>query len=311
MMVIDEQDNPAFFDKPSVATSWHPGTLGYTYVATLSIDGNTPYREIRIYRQGATPGFTFVNSQFQYLPSGVTSPILTVDSATGDVYLLWSDATDSVIQIARSTDMGNTFSAPVSAAAFNLMSGNFGTVCANTQNNNCVKASSVLMARSNNADHSVGVVWHLRESDGRHTDAGFNQFRFASQSWHWWRGIQIGHTGADDLHDQWNPAIDPALDGTYMLTWYDKRDDPNNGLYRVYASRVNADGTAIDPADTLIYNGAAGADPSQLPIIGGLGGLRYMGDYQDIWEWYGTWYGSTTYITPGGQQDIYITRTAQ
>jgi hypothetical protein len=36
----------------------------------------------------------------------------------------------------------------------------------------------------------------------------------------------------------------------------------------------------------------------------------YMGEYQDIWEWYGTWYGSTTYIAPNGNQDIYITRTA-
>jgi len=316
MTVLEEEDNPVFFDKPSVVTSWdpggpgRPGTLGYTYVAALSIDVNPPYyREIKVYRQGAIPGFTLVNNQFQYLPSGVTSPILTVDNASGDLYLLWSDATDSVIQIARSTDMGNTFSAPVSAAAFNLVSGNFGTVC-DTQNN-CVRASSVIMARSNNADHSVGVVWHLHETDGRHTDAGFNQFRFASQSWHWWRGIQIGHTGADDLRDQWNPALDPAADGTYMLTWYDKRDDPNNGLYRVYATRVNADGTAIDPADTLIYNAAAGADPSQLPVIGG---LRYMGDYQDIWEWYGTWYGATTYIAPSGNpppQDIYITRIAQ
>jgi hypothetical protein len=93
-----------------------------------------------------------------------------------------------------------------------------------------------------------------------------------------------------------------------MLTWYDKRDDPNNDLYRVYATRVNADGTAIDLADTLIYNAAAGADPSQLPVIGG---LRYMGDYQDIWEWYGTWYGVTTYIAPSGNQDIYVTRTGQ
>jgi hypothetical protein len=35
-----------------------------------------------------------------------------------------------------------------------------------------------------------------------------------------------------------------------------------------------------------------------------------MGD-KDISEWYVTWYGSTTYIAPSGDQDIYSTRTAQ
>ncbi len=125
------------------------------------------------------------------------------------------------------------------------------------------------------------------------------------QSWRWWRGVQIGHSGANDQRDQWNPALDPAYDGTYMLMWYDRRDDPNNNLYRVYATRVNPDGTAIDPTDTVLYNSAAGADLTQLPMIGG---VRYRGEYQDIWEWYGTWYGSTTYITPTGTQDIFITR---
>ena len=309
--VVEQDDNPIFYDKPSIATSWNWNTLGYTYVATLIIHLDTGYHDIQVYRQGATTGFTLVNRQFLYMPVGVTSPILTVDSATGDVYLLWLDTTNNVIQIARSTDMGNTFGAPVTVGAESLVSANNGSIC-DWQHLNCVRAASVIMARTNDADHSVGVVWHLREIDGTHTDAGFNQFRFASQSWRWWRGIQIGHPGANDQRDQWNPALDPSSDGSYMLTWYDKRDDPNNNLYRVYSTRVNADGTAIDPTDTLIYNAAAGADLSQLPQIPPppQAGIRYMGEYQDIWEWYGTWYGSTTYIAPNGNQDIYITRTA-
>jgi hypothetical protein len=142
--------------------------------------------------------------------------------------------------------------------------------------------------------------------------AGFNRFQLANQSWTWWRGIQLGHhVGANDRRDQWNAALDPAPDGSYMTEWFDKRSDPNNNLYRVYAEKIRADGTALDATDTLVYNSAAAANPTLLPAIhDGYCQIdrRYIGDYQDIWEWYGTWYGSTIYIAPAGNEDVYVTR---
>lgn len=81
----------------------------------------------------------------------------------------------------------------------------------------------------------------------------------------------------------------------------------------VYAEKVNADGTAIDAADTAVYNTNLNgrADPSLLPPILDSAcheNKRYIGDYQDIWEWFGTWYGSTIYMAANGNQDVYITR---
>jgi hypothetical protein len=152
------------------------------------------------------------------------------------------------------------------------------------------------------------------ETDGVHTDVGFNRFQLGTiQAWTWSRGIQLGHVGANDGRDQWNPALDPASNGNYMTVWYDKRGDANNNnLYQVYGEKVNPDGTAIDATDTLVYNSAAGANPSLLPPIRDAGCFvdkRYIGDYQDIWEWFGTWYGSTIYQLPNNnQQDVYITR---
>lgn len=295
-MVIDSANNPIFLDKPSVATSWHTGTLGYTYVAAIANHLDNHYHTIQLYRQTTAEGFTLVNTQFTGL--GLQSPIVTVDTNTGDVYLLWVDWTNNVVEIARSTDMGNTFSTPVAFGTGTLLTDS-GTIT------DSVRAASAIMARINAPDNSIGVVWHQREADNVHTDVGFNQFSLATQSWHWWRGIQVGHVGSNDGLDQWNAALDPASDGSYMVTWYDRRDDPSDNLYRVYAEKVHADGTAIDAADTPVYNTAAGADPRLLPLVGN---GRYIGDYQDIWEWFGTWYGSTIYIAGNGNEDVYITR---
>lgn len=209
--------------------------------------------------------------------------------------------------------MGNTFSAPTSMPATAPLNGD-GKIC-DAAFSHCVRAASVIMARANAADNSIGVVWHLHEIDNTHTDAGFNQFQLSTQTWRWWRGIQVGHPGANDGRDQWNPALDPASDGSYLMTWYDKRNDPlfaNNGnSYQVFAVRTNGDGTPIDASDTVIYNASAAANLTLLPAVGDKNPIRYMGEYQDVWEWYGTWYGATTYLDANGQQDIYVMRIGQ
>jgi hypothetical protein len=120
----------------------------------------------------------------------------------------------------------------------------------------------------------------------------------------------VNNEWANDAHDQWNPALDPDSNGNYLVTWYDRRDDSANNTYRVYATKIHADGTPVDTTDTLVYNSAVGADPTVLPVIGG---VRSIGEYQDVFEWFGTWYGSTTYIEYKSQlgattQDIYLPR---
>lgn len=311
--------NGVSYDKPSIATSWNPGSRGYTYVAAMArVSGTT---KIQLYRQTTTLGFTAVG-HIDNLPTGATSPIVVVDSDSsnsGDVYVLWIDASNQVIQIARSTDMGNTFGTPVSTPTTAAMSGPGASICNWANPNNCARGESVIMAKLNPADRSIGVVWHLHETDNSHTDVGFNSFLLTSRvglpalSWRWWRGVQVGHPGANDGRDQWNPALAPSSDGSYMMTWYDKRNDPAGNAYQVFAVRTLADGTPIDGADTLIYNASAAANITLLPqlSIPGNPTQAYMGEYQDVWEWYGTWYGATTYIDSSGQQDIYIMKITQ
>lgn len=297
---VDTANNPIFLDKPSIVTSMNPSTLGYTYVAAVAIHGDNGYHTIQLYRQTTTVGFTLVNTQFT--STGIQSPIVLVDSATGDVYLAWIDLTYSAIQVARSTNMGNTFAAPISFPTGRLLPPQY-VISDNSQH--YLFASSELMARTNAADNSIGVAGHQSEDDGIHTDLGFNQFYLGSQTWHWWRGIGVGNT-PNDHHNQFNVALDPSgTDGTYIMSWYDTRDALDNASYCVYAERFHADGTAIDSGATNFTSGAVLAN---LPLVPGQP-AAFVGDYQDIWEWYGTWYGGTIRM-PAASQDAFVTRTA-
>jgi hypothetical protein len=306
--------NGVSYDKPSIDTSWNPNSRGYTYVAAMArVSGTT---NIQVYRQTTSVGFTPVG-HLDNLPTSATSPIIVVDSDasnSGDVYVLWLETGSQTIQIARSTDLGNTFTVLTSTPTTAAMGELGGSICNWANPNVCVRGESVIMARLNPADRSIGVVWHLHEADNSHTDVGFNSFLLTSRlnlpalSWRWWRGVQVGHPGANDGRDQWNPALAPSNDGSYMMTWYDKRNDPSGNAYQVFAVHTLADGTPSDPSDTVIYNPSAFADIRFLPqlVVPGRATQAYMGEYQDIREWYGTWYGATTYIDPNGQQDIYV-----
>lgn len=298
--VVDQANFPLGFDKPSIATSWHQGTLGYTYVAAIVVHYDNQYHDIQLYRQTTTPGFTLVNRQFSDLL--LTSPVVLVDANTGYVYLVWMDWRYQVIQMARSTDMGNTFTPAVTLWPSGHLN-NGGETITNANGTVSIRAASVVMAQYNQASNSIGVVWHQREAGSTRTDVYFCSFSLASQAWGQVR--HIGHTPVNDGHDQWNPALDPASDGTFLVTWYDKRDDVNdNNTYRVYATRVYGDGTPYDTNDTVIDGQAAPADPTALPAIQG---VRYMGEYQGVWEWMGSWNGTTTYIN-NSHQDIYTPR---
>ncbi len=259
---IDQGEYPLFLDKPSIATSWHGGTLGWTYVAAVVVhldqNNGNGYHDIQLYRQtGPAAGFYLVNAQFSDIL--ITSPIVIVNPNDGNVYLLWVDPRYQVIQIARSRNYGNTFSPAATLWPGHLLN--------NESINGAVRASSVIMARFNPLNNSIGVVWHQRETDGAHTDVFFDRFDVATQTW----GAvhHVGHPSlGNDQRDQWNPALDPsATTGAYLVTWYDRRDDPNDITYKVWATKINPDGTALDTQDTLLYSNGLAADTNVLPLI--------------------------------------------
>lgn len=303
-LVIDQGENPYFFDKPSVWTSWDStgATLGYTYVAAVRVNYQTFAKDIVVYRQGANLGFTYLGAPFWSMTNKLSSPIITVDSATGDVYLLWVNWTAGTISIARSTDMGSSFGTAISFSPGRLMDSTSGTIT-NESKSIVIQAASTIMARPNAADNSIGVIWHQREANGDHADVKFNSFDLARQEW---RGVHdVGHV-SNDGYDQWNSALDVANDGTYMFTWNDKRvdtgqADTTNRYYRVYAVKANAQGDALDGTDTIVYDAGTADDTALIPVING---VSNVGDYQDLWYWYGTWHGAAVYNGNTASQNI-------
>jgi len=57
----------------------------------------------------------------------------------------------------------------------------------------------------------------------------------------------------------------------------------------------------------VVYYSAAAADIANIPVIPP-GTVRYIGDYQDLWEWYGVFHGGTIYVT--GTEDAYVSKIA-
>jgi hypothetical protein len=301
LTTVDTASSPTILDKPSIWTSWHSGTLGYTYLAAIAASNTT--NTIRVYRKTTTNTWTMVNNSIS--GASVQSPIITVDVNTGDVYLVWMNWSNNTINMARSTDMGSTFGTAVSFNAGPIVNGT-GNIC-DSAGANCLRGTSVLMARPNSADNSIGVVYHRRDTTlSNDTDVYFNSFDYATQTWG--TAVRVNDNGT---RDQFNPALDPDANGNYMITWYDRRDDVNDRKYLVYGARVDASGNALEANNVIVHSNIRASDPNQFPADSG--GRRYMGEYQDIWEWLGTWYAITMYAPDpsnggSGQPDVYIVR---
>ncbi|HYC88396.1 MAG TPA: hypothetical protein VEO54_04225 [Thermoanaerobaculia bacterium] len=302
LTTVDTATSPQLLDKPSIWTSWHSGTRGYTYLVAVLVNGST--NTFRVYRKTTTNTWTLVNSQFSGT-GGMQSPIVTVDVNTGHVYLVWVNWSARTISIARSTNQGVNFGAPVTFDAGPVVNGS-GNVC-DVNNANCLRGTTTLMARPNATDGSIGVIWHRRDFVGSlNTDVYFNAFDYATQTWRGARLVNDNSTG-----DQFNPALDPDANGNYMVTWYDRRHDPNDRKYHLYGAKLDPSGNPLEASNVLLFSGVRPSDPNQFPADGA--GRRYMGEYQDVWEWLGTWYSITMYAPDpasggSGQPNLYLTR---
>lgn len=315
-MVLDTLvSTSTMYDKPSTWVSWHTVSRGYVYVAITRKSLISGAGNIYVFLKNASNGsFSLVNSALAGYP---ISPIVTVDADTGNVYIVWNETTTikRYIHISRSQDFGGTFPTTVTSSSGTSSesplygSGQYGVIC-DSANANCIKATSVIMARPNAADDSIGVVWHRRETNTApisqvNTDIWFNSFSLTDQTWRTARRINAVTTG-----DQWNPALDPNAAGEYMIIWNDKRDDPSDLRYKMYATKVDAQGNRLEANDTLIHSAAVASNPAAYTADNAfVPPRRYLGEYHDIWEWYGTWFTAYIYIPDGsGQGNPYLTR---
>ena len=82
------------------------------------------------------------------------------------------------------------------------------------------------------------------------------------------------------------PALDYDSAGNVTATFYDRRDDPNNLLFRTYGAHVNAWGSPIH--GNFLVTGFQ-SNPTTLATVPG-----FIGDYHDVWSW--TFNGTEQYF---------------
>lgn len=107
-------------------------------------------------------------------------------------------------------------------------------------------------------------------------------------------------------NDQFMPALDYDTSGNLITTFYDRRNDSNNILYDQYMSRINSNGSRLQPDSRV---STFQSNPQF--YTGQTGRANFIGDYQDIWshnfaagEYYlSSWVGIPTTTGIG---DIYL-----
>ncbi len=53
------------------------------------------------------------------------------------------------------------------------------------------------------------------------------------------------------INDQFMPALDFDSSGNLVVTFYDRRDDPNNLLYHLYMAHIDSNGTRLEPTSRV------------------------------------------------------------
>jgi len=299
-----------YWDKTSVAVSWHSGTRGTVYASAL-----TPGR-IRVYRStdgGQSYTEPSAPNSGVAVSGWVQSPILSVDPNTGYVYLFWIDWTNSRIRVARSTQMGASFvemqSLQLTAGTllipqydiFCTASGN--TTCDNLCSNDdyyCVKADSMFALRFNMFSNTFGVVWHQRNTTDNRTDVYFAYYS-PSNFWSTPSRVNSVTTG-----DQWHPALDWDNSGNYLVTYYDRRDNPTyNFWYRMYATKLTAWGNRIG-SDTLVTTDSSNVANLRLAASSPSRNIYTLGEYHDVWFWNGHWTLSYIFAPYPYTDEVYL-----
>jgi hypothetical protein len=281
-------DTTTRLDKPAIGVSWETNSLGFVYVAYIQ---QTTTNQLFVARS-TDGGATFAPPVL--VASGlINGAQVLVNPFFGNVYVTWADygANPNAIMLSRSTDFAQTWSAPEIGATGNL---NLDTTI-----NGQVVVHTLPMARFNSVANNIAIVW-----DEFNPATGTDVF-YTSKSPAGWQGkVQLNSDGTST--DQFMPALDFDSTGNVTVTFYDRREDPGNLLFKLYGAHIRPDGTAIHP--NFVVNSGFQSNPNDLPLFSG--NTHFIGDYHDMWSWTfsGTEQYFPAYVGIQGAADIYVSR---
>jgi hypothetical protein len=230
---------------------------------------------------------------------------VVVDNA-GVIHITWIDFQDGQHRYVRSTDQGQSFSDPVDIGSvtpieYELPNGGYRT------------PTLPAMAVDNTGgpyDGSLYLTWN----DMRNGDADVMMQASHDGGDTWSDQVRVNDDAEDSGADQFFPSITVGGSGTVCLSFYDRRDDPDNTLLMVYHAQSIDGGETFLPnipiTDVQFDGNAAGGRRKG----GVFSGTPFMGDYTGsgasdgfvISIWCDTRNGTPE--TPNS--DIYVARVA-
>jgi hypothetical protein len=158
----------------------------------------------------------------------------------GTVYVAWMDSTDDdsqkgvgEIQIASSTDAGDTWSTPVVAAVFNEPE-------FRPRTNNFRFWASAFPQIASGPEGEVYIAYVGRPSDKPSDDGDVFLTTSLDGGQSWGRPKALNDDDTD--HVQIFPSIDVSPDGTVHAMWGDFRDSVSQSSYHIYYTRSDDQG---------------------------------------------------------------------
>ncbi|MEO7793995.1 MAG: hypothetical protein ABIV06_04420, partial [Thermoanaerobaculia bacterium] len=239
---------------------------------------------------GGGGGMTFTRStdggltwgSRQVLDAAAGQGAWVVTGADHAIYAFWLKSGPNRIVVRKSTDLGLTFGAQITAQTLTVggVNGDLGL--------GSFRSNAFPQVAAHPTDpFQLYMTWN---DDGPGADRANVYFSHSSDGGATWTPRELVNTDAG-TNDNWQPviAVNPA--GTRLfLSWYDRREDGANTLINVYGRNAAIVGTTVlFGADYRITDTAfpvvVGVDPA---IVG-----TYMGDYDqavaDGASFYRTW----------------------
>ncbi|MGD0163522.1 MAG: sialidase family protein [Candidatus Sulfotelmatobacter sp.] len=256
------------------------------YVSVTQFDDEVVESEISVSHStdGGTTWTTATVDPVQYKPEVDQYSRLAV-GLDGTVYVTWQRCamtgpnvncadTEADMLLSRSTDGGNTWSAPVQIAAVALVpeTCGCGAFFGNLPNTDEAVANIPVIAIDNSTGEHAGNLYAVMYN---WTGSGtFRQMRVqvvtSTDGGDTWDNPVFVASPAE-THDQFFPSIAVSPNGAVGVSWLDRRNDPLNVSYQPFAA-ISDNG-----ARSFATNYALATNLSD-PYLDGSGG-DYMGDY--------------------------------
>jgi len=312
--------NPLFYqgftDKPWLQIDDNPSSpfANSLYISVTQFDaaGDSTISVSHSRDGGATWSVPIYVDWLQLAPAVDQFSDMTI-GADGTVYVTWMrcpgtgptgdcGGTTATFYFAKSTDGGNTWSAPAPITTATLApdtcSDYYGTLP-----NTCERVSDIpVVGIDNSTDAYHGDLYvAFYNWTGSFMQVEVTTSTNGGATW----STPVPVAPSSDTHDQFFPWLSVGNSGAVGVTWLDRRNDPSNLSYEAFAG-VSTDGGATFP------NLQIATQPSN-PNNDGFGGM-FMGDYTgNAWDntgntlyasWMDTRNGVNTQDEVGGEATI-------